>query len=221
MIARTSRKGKTTQDGRVPAEVRAYVNWVLFGSLALEIFLPLTALAIYCVSLPAGGLMAFGGAIMMSAASFFAGALLGFLFGIPRALSGGTELTSEKQRDQLIANTNLEEVSDWLTKIIVGATLVQLGSIARRFGTLTTSAANIFGAPSEQNKIMAGAIILYSAILGFFVFYIAARSIITFLFNILPSDWISRRQDVPTTQSSSDAKEPEFERSNSTKSDTS
>lgn len=208
-----------SQNSRVPAEARSYVNRVLFGSFALAIALPLTALAIYCANLPTAGWEAFAAASMVSAASYLVGGLLGFLFGVPRALSGDRGATSGEQHLRLIANTNLEEVSDWLTKIIVGATLVQLGSLSRRIGALAASVSSIFGTPSEQNKIMAGAIILYSAVLGFYVFYVGARSIITFLFDILPSDWISERQDMPAKRSPHEAEESQSEPSESTRPD--
>jgi hypothetical protein len=171
------------------------VNWWLNIALVVLIVFPLTMLAIYCANLPTGGLMAYGAAAIVSAASALTGALLGFLFGIPRALTSDAVSGSGEQQ-RLIANTNLEQVSDWLTKIIVGATLVQLGNLTRRFGELATSVSGIFGAPSAQNKTMAGAIILYAAAFGFFGAYIAARSIITFLFYLSPSDWIRERQDI-------------------------
>jgi len=71
-------------------------------------------------------------------------------FWYSRTLSGGTELTCRERRGRLNANTNLEEISDWLTKIIVGATLVQLGNLIRHFGTLATAVSSIFGTPSDK-----------------------------------------------------------------------
>src|SRR5271165_1922063 len=183
MNAKRSRTGKTTQDGGVPDNTYDYINWWILGSLVILVFFPLAALGIYCAELPTGGLMAFGVAAMVLAASFIAGSLLGFLFGIPRALSGDAQVGSGGQHDRLIPNTNLEQISDWLTKIIVGATLVQLGTLTRGFDKLATFVSSIFGSPSAQNKTMAGALILYSAIFGFFACYIAARSIITVIFS--------------------------------------
>jgi hypothetical protein len=94
--------------------------------------------------------MAFGAAVMVAAASALAEGLLGFLFGIPRALSSDTGSGTSKVGSRLVANTNLEQVSDWFTKIIVGATLVQLGSLTPRFAELAVSVSNIFGSPSMQ-----------------------------------------------------------------------
>src|SRR5262249_8486891 len=150
---------------RIDPEAQKFINRYLIISEVVLIGFPLAVLGIYCAELPAGGWMAFGAAAMVSAASSLSGALLGFLFGIPRALSADAEIRSREQDRRLIANTNLEQVSDWLTKIIVGATLVQLGNLARSFSELATSVSSIFGSPSMQNKMMAGAIILYSAVL--------------------------------------------------------
>ena len=65
---------------------------------------------------------------------------------------------------------------------------------------------------------MAGAIILYSVLFGFFGAYIAARSIITFLFYLWPSDWIPEQQDTQVTQESGGDEESQVERTASTRS---
>jgi hypothetical protein len=176
-------------------------------------------MAIYCANIPTGGLQAFGSAVMVSAASTLAGGLLGFLFGVPRALSDNAESGSSRSRSRLVANTNLEQVSDWLTKIIIGATLVQLGSLTRRFAELATSVSGIFGNPSMQNKVMAGAIILYSALFGFFGAYIAARSIITFLFYLSPSDLIPGQLDTQPEHGPDGDEESQVHRTTATGSD--
>jgi len=196
MFTRSSNKKRMSQSGRIPAEVQAYVNRWLTIAEAVLIFFPMTMVAIYCANLSTDGLIAFAAAEMVSAACFLAGGLLGFLFGIPRALSSDTDKGSSEQRDRLNTNTNLEQISDWLTKIIIGATLVQLGSVAHRFGDLATFVSGIFGSPSTQNKTMAGAIILYSTVFGFFAAYIGARSILTFLFYLSPSDWLPEPQHI-------------------------
>lgn len=59
------------------------------------------------------------------------GALMGFLFAIPRSLSNphaAVERDGKSGHDGLdySTNTNLEEISDWLTKILVGVGLTQL-----------------------------------------------------------------------------------------------
>jgi hypothetical protein len=107
----------------------------------------------------------FGIIFGLEVASAIIGAFLGFLFGIPRSLqhaarqtASGAETKVEMNastakglndtnnanganatRRFFATNTNLEDISDWITKIIVGLSLVQ--SMARsssRTGTPTS-----------------------------------------------------------------------------------
>src|SRR6267378_5479414 len=67
------------------------------------------------------------------------GCLVGFLFGIPRTLqsdslaptnvSGGGKSNAQTSGYRQAVNTNLEQISDWLTKILVGVGLTQLQQI--------------------------------------------------------------------------------------------
>jgi hypothetical protein len=74
--------------------------------------------------------------IAAAAASAAVGSMLGFLFGIPRLLQKtpeapkpGAEGATSKTNQFFITNTSLEEISDWLTKIIIGLGLVQFETI--------------------------------------------------------------------------------------------
>lgn len=72
--------------------------------------------------------------ILLASASFSGGSAIGFLFGLPRSVKY-TIIKPEANdgnpdNNFLYAdNTNLEEVSDWLTKIIVGLSLVKFQTI--------------------------------------------------------------------------------------------
>src|SRR5580704_14707459 len=69
------------------------------------------------------------------------GLLLGFLFGIPKVLQKNSaadglptkievkESGIPKSGYQLLVNTNLDDVSDWLTKIVLGVSLIELRKI--------------------------------------------------------------------------------------------
>lgn len=69
--------------------------------------------------------------IGIAGASLMFGGLFGFLFSIPRA---GTDDQSAAYRD----NSNLVDISDWLTKILVGAGLVTLTKIPPKLEMLAT-----------------------------------------------------------------------------------
>jgi len=66
--------------------------------------------------------------ILAAFAAAAVGALVGFLFGVPRSRSDGVP-EAATQDGTFVPNTNLEQVSDWLTKIIVGVGLIQFRQI--------------------------------------------------------------------------------------------
>jgi hypothetical protein len=65
-----------------------------------------------------------GVGLMVVAASTLVGAIVGFLFGLSRTVErpGAPAF--------MTSSTNLEQISDWLTKILVALGLVQLGKLA-------------------------------------------------------------------------------------------
>jgi hypothetical protein len=124
------------------------------------------------------------GILLGGAAGFFGGAL-GFLFGIPRTLQqetpgsatdggAGAEGGSAGPRIDYRVNTNLEQISDWLTKILVGVSLTQISEIRSGLVTLTEFAAAGLG-PQAQGEVFAFALLSYSAVLGFLFGYLWTR----------------------------------------------
>jgi hypothetical protein len=109
----------------------------------------------------------------LGAAAGFSGGLLGFIFGVPRAPEA-TDRPNKSYR----ANTNLEQISDWLTKLLVGATLASLGSIpsfAIRFVDFLNNH-GYRGLPGEGT--LALFILIYYLALGFLWSYIETRAYI-------------------------------------------
>lgn len=115
---------------------------------------------------------------LYAGAFFAAGALMGFLFGIPRSLRAGARIDrnhdqlntqggNEDQRSNYTANTNLEEISDWLTKIIVGLGLINLKTIPGQLKTAAWYFANFCG--KDYCESVAFAVMLYFSICGFFL----------------------------------------------------
>jgi hypothetical protein len=145
---------------------------------------------------------AIGPIMLWGIASVAAGAAVGFLFGIPRVGRLGsaakpapasppatTAPTATTQRrdaptgagngdsdSALRPNTNLEEVSDWLTKIIVGLGLVNLKDLQGLVAsTAANAAAAISARPSPGDVSIATAMIVGLSIEGFFGGYIYTR----------------------------------------------
>ncbi|KGO91951.1 hypothetical protein [Flavobacterium subsaxonicum] len=112
-------------------------------------------------------------AIMLAGASFISGAFLGFLFGIPRtdAAVPPTATGSNPNGNIYKPNTNLEQISDWLTKILVGVGLTQIEAISAWFRALIKH----FESSMGNNTPIIGSIIIYFAICGFILGFLWSR----------------------------------------------
>lgn len=126
---------------------------------------------------------AFG--ISIAGASLLTGGLVGLLFGIPRRLQNTEQATSkntakgddDETRDQqtiYASNTNLEQISDWLTKILVGVGLTQVDGIGRLLGSVGDMAAPAL-ANLPASKATAITIVVFFAVSGFLFGYLWTR----------------------------------------------
>lgn len=150
-----------------PKRIAVLVGALGFGVLAIVLY----------ASGAASGTSVVGSALMTSLAAALAGGVLGFLFGIPRALTadgGPAGGGSPPATGRYAANTNLEQVSDWLTKLLLGATLVQLGAIRNGAARLFDTIAPAFGERSDA-PAFAGAMVIYFALVGFLLGWLATR----------------------------------------------
>ena len=135
--------------------------------------------------------------LLLLGTSAFTGGILGFLFGIPRTLQGDPgkaasssspeatakgsiqnppaplKLTTEPGTDY-IANTNLEQISDWLTKILVGVGLTQLSAIKQGIGSIDASISPARG-PVTYAGSFAVCALLFGLIVGFLFGYLWTR----------------------------------------------
>jgi len=116
-------------------------------------------------------------------ACLLSGTAIGFLFGIPKILQNNqvppsaTTPTTPVYQQQV--NTNLTEISDWLTKIIVGLGLVNLTKIPPYLSKIASILATGLSQPAVTPSALAfafacGIIVSYS-ILGFLFGYITTR----------------------------------------------
>jgi hypothetical protein len=79
-----------------------------------------------------------GALYLWAMGSLSTGALVGFLFGVPRWIAAkGTTTTIARTRYE--PNTNIEKLSDWLTKMLVGVGLVEL----HKFGPTLSHASSL------------------------------------------------------------------------------
>ena len=127
--------------------------------------------------------------ILVGLAIGFVGGFFGFLFGIPltRQLPGtsmvqaqggeldGSRVERRSTRWDYRPNDNLEQVSDWLTKIIVGIGLTQIEDAPERLVALANYLAPVLGGTEEIGERLAVGAILFFLISGFMVGYLWSR----------------------------------------------
>lgn len=124
--------------------------------------------------------------ILVAAAAATIGGLLGFLFGIPRTLqqasaapppdptAAGTQPPTTDVGPKFQANTNLEQISDWLTKILVGVGLTQVREIGMKLNAVSGTVAAALG-EATGNRSFALSLILFFLVVGFLFSYLWTR----------------------------------------------
>lgn len=128
-------------------------------------------------------------AMLWALACLSLGAVVGFLFAIPKIFQSSGEAPTPGEAGaaaaavgsyRLMLNTNLEQVSDWLTKIIVGVGLVELREIPAALQTCADYVAKGIGVTDGS---VAMALILYFLVCGFLGTYIVMRLYVTRAFS--------------------------------------
>ncbi|HEY6331540.1 MAG TPA: hypothetical protein VI756_19600 [Blastocatellia bacterium] len=155
-------------------------------------FVPLGILGLLMVCLHRDSAVGITNLVLWALALFVAGGAVGFIFGIPKVVQGlkddetrpsgdatHSDGRSEAQKAEAFGyrqfvNTSLGEISDWLTKIIVGLGLVKLQSVPHYLAAL---AAVLVGGGRSSGLAFsfASAEITYFTIFGFLFGYLSTR----------------------------------------------
>ena len=163
--------------------MRRLVYLAAFGSLLIVAY-ALSPVRAESFRIAAVGLLA-GWAALVT------GGLMGFLFGVPyareasqsgpetHAEGGSGSPPDERARGRYRPNSNLEQVSDWLTKIIVGVGLIQFNSILAKLWEVAGHLATGLGEPTApalaSAQAFASSILIYFAVCGFVFGFLWAR----------------------------------------------
>jgi hypothetical protein len=114
---------------------------------------------------------------------------LALFFAIPRTLDPASRAVVATATVQagpaaasqavLLANTNLERISDWLTTLLIGATLVQIKDIVSWIGGL---GGKLLSNGVLTNDAVVPVIVVYFFVLSFLGVYLITRLYLTFAF---------------------------------------
>jgi hypothetical protein len=167
---------------------RAVVTVAVLGVVALWIWAYGVGGA--AADTPPGFWALMGANLLLGWAAAAAGAVLGFIFGIPRTMNAADRAAvanavsqdgiTGKTQAVMAANTNLERVSDWLTTLLIGATLVQVKDIVRWIGGLGK---DLVKPGPLANDALVPVIIVFFFFLSFLGVYLITRLYLTSAFN--------------------------------------
>jgi len=147
--------------------------------------------ALYALQVPGRFFAVFSVAMAIAGAATITGALVGFVFGIPRSLQGtdagataapvsgapaapAKATSGARPEPGYRPNTSLEQISDWLTKILVGVGLTQLMQVPSALESYAAHVGKALG-PVQGADIFVGATSLYFVVSGFLGAYLWTR----------------------------------------------
>lgn len=146
----------------------------IYKSLLKAFFVGLVGIIFFPISLFPTNFNLIFLALLMAAASFISGFFLGNLFGIPRY--------NQTQQSQYDLNNSLSDISDWLTKIIVGLGLVNIQRIPFLLQSIGTYVNTSTGLKGNSVSVFTICIVLYFSVLGVYSGYNYMRLVLSVKF---------------------------------------
>lgn len=111
--------------------------------------------------------------ILVAGCALALGCFIGFIFAIPKSITN-SDTNIIKTSKGYISNDNLVQVSDWLTKIIVGVGLTKLTFIPSYIKSMGEYIGQSLGG-KIWGQVAADSIVIYFAISGFLLAYLWTR----------------------------------------------
>jgi hypothetical protein len=116
--------------------------------------------------------------VLVGVGSAAVGGLLGFLFGMPRASVAPATREGDSATDAGVGyqpSTNLEQVSDWLTKILIGVGLVELSQLGDTLAAMGRVVESSLKEAPPGTVVVTQAVIVGLLVLGFLASFLWTR----------------------------------------------
>jgi hypothetical protein len=169
---------KAQADARAKAKIDDEARARIFAEMkkearpAWQALLVLTAICTGLLALFGAGSKSWAVAwieLLLGATALSAGAFFGFLFGIPRSLP------DDPANSMYRPSTNLEQVSDWLTKILIGVGLVQLAAIRDGLDTIGTLVSKTVTPAPDGVAFVSQLVVVVFLVMGFLSSFLWTR----------------------------------------------
>lgn len=152
-------------------------EWLL--RLVVVTALGMCVIVLYSVQwLDLNSIQIIGLALLTGGGAWLVGVVVGFLFGIPRLSlddQHGKQENTKAALGRYRPSTSLEEIADWLTKMIVGVGLTQLNKIPTKLDALASYVAKGMGDSYASHKVLVLVICVYFLSCGFLFGFLWAR----------------------------------------------
>lgn len=194
------------------------------GRIAVILIVVLTAATLGAVMVGAGGYLGVVGvAVLVGTAATVVGAVLGFIFAIPRAKERAEQVAEaveaaeaartdnatgpKESREYLRTNSNLVRISDWLTTMLVGVGLTQINQLYLTLKMFGLYLQESYAHCSNKNAcnvdvlgVLGPGVLVLGAVAGFLFMYLYTRLVLVELLNNI--EGILRDLDQPLNDAS-------------------
>jgi cytochrome bd-type quinol oxidase subunit 2 len=192
--------------GDVKRTLYGLAVFFLFGLLALG----LSSIGSAYLDSPEGNipyaLRMYGVSLLVAGVSFVFGGFLGFVFGVPKSAAETQGFPTDTSHQ--VQKTNLEQISNWLTTVIVGLGLTQVLTIPGSVWSVAKTIAESFDSGSTILPVIFVSLLVYFFIIGLFSVYYLARTFIPLSFQRIEEELEKRRNMFyPLTESASAIRE--------------
>jgi hypothetical protein len=146
------------------AAIRSPWLWVIVVSMAIMD----AVIALYAWSQPRDSTAIFSTATILALAALAAGVIVGFIFGIPKTVPG-ERIPAGVRAESFRRNTNLEQVSDWLVKVLIGAGVAWIATVGTTYSQIQRQLPLHLGSAGE---FVFPALVTFYVIAGFLLAYL-------------------------------------------------
>lgn len=143
----------------------------LFKALLIGVLIGLVGIVGFSISISGIGNRLLFVALLLAIATFMVGFFTGTLFGMPKRNS--------ENDSYYTLNNSLVEISDWLTKIIVGLGLVNLKQVPTYLMSLGKFVSEASHSTGQSLDVFAMCIVVYFAVLGLYIGYNYMRLVLS------------------------------------------